>query len=108
MLKITCTFQRLLPLFLLCCFQTLAFAQVVHKDYTGYLFAYFEGSGTKETQEQLRLAVSQDALNWFALNNNEPIIPSTDISQTGGIRDPHLLRGQHGEAFYLVATDMFT
>ena len=108
MLKITCTSQRLLPFLLLCCFQTLAFAQVVNKDYTGYLFAYFEGSGSKETQEQLRLAVSQDAVTWVALNNNEPIIPSSDISQTGGIRDPHLLRAEHGEGFYLVATDMFT
>lgn len=72
----------------------------------GYLFAYFEGKGAD--QEQLRFAVSQDATNWFALNGNRPIIPSSEISQTGGIRDPHILRGEDGKSFYMVATDMFT
>lgn len=76
--------------------------------YEGYLFAYFEGSGSKELQEQLRFGVSSDALNWFALNNNQPIIPSHAISQTGGIRDPYIMRGSEEEAFYMVATDMFT
>ena len=74
----------------------------------GYLFAYFEGSGEKVKQEQLRFAVSADALNWFALNNNMPVIPSEKISQTGGIRDPHILRGEDGKNFYITATDMFT
>ena len=74
----------------------------------GYLFAYFEGSGDKNTQEQLRFAVSQDAQNWVALNNNKPILSSADISQTGGIRDPHILRGEDKKSFYMVATDMFT
>jgi len=74
----------------------------------GYLFAYFEGSGDKNTQEQLRFAVSQDAQNWVALNNNKPILSSADISQTGGVRDPHILRGEDKKSFYMVATDMFT
>lgn len=76
--------------------------------YEAYLFAYFEGSGERDTQEQLRFAVSADAVNWNALNNNEPIIASADISQTGGIRDPHILRGEDAKTFYMVATDMFT
>ena len=78
------------------------------KDYKGYLFAYFEGKGPAEKQEQLRFAVSDDAVNWKALNNNEPIIASKDISNTGGIRDPHILRGADGYSFYIVATDMYT
>ncbi|SHL35945.1 Glycosyl hydrolases family 43 [Flavobacterium flevense] len=78
------------------------------KDLKGYLFAYFEGKGPAEKQEQLRFAVSDDAINWKALNNNEPIIPSKDISNTGGIRDPHILRGADGNSFYMVATDMNT
>jgi hypothetical protein len=78
------------------------------KDFKGYLFAYFEGKGPAEKQEQLRFAVSDDAVNWKALNNNEPIIPSKDISNTGGIRDPHILRGADGNSFYMVATDMNT
>lgn len=77
-------------------------------EFNGYLFAYFEGSGPKDAQEQLRFAVSSDAINWVSLNNNKPIIPSSQLSQTGGIRDPHLLRGQNEEAFYMVATDMLT
>lgn len=81
---------------------------VSEKDFDGYLFAYFEGSGEKTKQEQLRFGVSADAVNWFALNNNQPIIPSERISKTGGIRDPHILRKQDGKSFYMVATDMFT
>ncbi|QXV64256.1 glycoside hydrolase family 43 protein [Mucilaginibacter sp. 21P] len=76
--------------------------------FDGYLFAYFEGSGPGELQEQLRFATSVDAIHWKALNNNQPVIPSAQISATGGIRDPHILRGQNDESFYLVATDMFT
>ncbi|WP_207425865.1 family 43 glycosylhydrolase [Pedobacter sp. SYSU D00535] len=76
-------------------------------NFEGYLFAYFEGSGDKTKQEQLRFGVSANAVNWFALNNNEPIIPSAQISQTGGIRDPHILRGEGGKDFYMTATDMF-
>lgn len=77
-------------------------------EFTGYLFAYFEGSGESIKQEQLRFGVSADAIKWYALNNNEPIIASDTISQTGGIRDPYIMRGQNEEAFYIVATDMFT
>lgn len=86
----------------------LAQSNKVETDFEGYLFAYFEGSGEKMMQEQLRFAVSTDAINWQALNRNKPIIPSNEISQTGGIRDPHILRGEDGESFYMVATDMFT
>ncbi len=76
--------------------------------FDGYLFAYFEGSGPNELQEQLRFGASADAVHWTALNNNQPIIPSAQISATGGIRDPHILRGEDNKTFYMVATDMFT
>lgn len=71
--------------------------------YAGYLFAYFEGRGAK--QEHLRFALSRDAKTWHALNGNLPIIASDTISTSGGIRDPHILRGEDG-CFYIVATDM--
>jgi hypothetical protein len=74
----------------------------------GYLFAYFEGSGPREMDEQLRFGVSADAVNWFSLNKNQPIMASEKISGTGGIRDPHILRGEDEKSFYLVATDMST
>ena len=73
----------------------------------GYLFAYFEGSGDQNLMEQLRFAVSEDAQNWYALNGNRPIIASDSISESGGIRDPHILRGEDGY-YYIVATDMHT
>ena len=73
----------------------------------GYLFAYFEGSGDQNLMEQLRFAVSEDARNWYALNGNRPIIASDSISESGGIRDPHILRGEDG-CYYIVATDMHT
>ena len=73
--------------------------------YAGYLFAYFEGRGDKDLQEQLRFAVSEDARNWYALNGNRPVVGSDSISESGGIRDPHILRGEDGD-FYIVATDM--
>lgn len=76
--------------------------------YDGYLFAYFEGSGSRELQEQLRFGASADGIHWCALNNNQPIIASSEISSTGGIRDPHILRGEDEKTFYLVATDMHT
>ena len=77
------------------------------QEFAGYLFAYFEGGGDKNLQEQLRFAVSEDAVNWYALNGNRPIIASDSISESGGIRDPHILRGEDG-CYYLVATDMHT
>lgn len=86
--------------------QVFSRSKIPCKKYESYLFAYFEGKGNN--QEQLRFAVSHDAVNWFALNNNQPIVPSDEISQTGGIRDPHILRGEDDRSFYMVATDMFT
>lgn len=76
-------------------------------NYEGYLFAYFEGRGDAKQQEHLRFALSDDGVNWRALNGNRPVIASDTISESGGIRDPHILRGEDGR-FYIVATDMNT
>ena len=81
--------------------------QASAQEMSGYLFAYFEGSGDTNLMEQLRFAVSEDAQNWYALNENRPIIASDSISESGGIRDPHILRGEEG-CYYIVATDMHT
>lgn len=53
----------------------------------------------------MRYAISEDGYNYKALNGNRPVIDSKKISVTGGVRDPHLLRGEDG-AFYMVLTDM--
>ena len=98
-------------IFILACTSILFLTSCISQktpDYTAYLFAYFEGSGELATQEQLRFAVSADAVHWKALNGNRPVIPSDEISQTGGIRDPHILRGEDGHTYYITATDKIT
>lgn len=72
--------------------------------YTNYLFVYFTGNNKKE--EQIRFALSSDGYHYHALNGDQPVINSADISETGGVRDPHILRGADGKTFYMVATDM--
>ena len=84
-----------------------ASASTPKNKYAGYLFAYFEGTGEGKLQEHLRFAISKDAKDWYALNNNRPIVSSDTISTSGGIRDPHILRGADG-CYYIVATDMNT
>lgn len=69
-----------------------------------YLFTYF--TGNSGDQEAIRYALSYDGYNYYALNGNKPIIDSKDISSTGGVRDPHILRGADGKTFYMVVTDM--
>ena len=47
-----------------------------------------------------------DGTTYWALNGNKPILDSKVISSTGGVRDPHILRGGDGKTFYMVLTDM--
>lgn len=75
-----------------------------HTAYSGYLFAYFSGNGKGE--EAIHFALSKDGYHYYALNNNNPVLSSEKISSTGGVRDPHILRGADGKTFYMVATDM--
>lgn len=72
--------------------------------YTAYLFAYFTGNSKGE--EQIRFALSNDGYHYRALNGDQPVVSSAAISETGGVRDPHILRGADGKTFYMVATDM--
>lgn len=74
------------------------------KDYAGYLFAYFKGNSVAE--EAVCYAISRDGYNYLALNNNRPVLKSREISSTGGVRDPHILRTEDGKTFYMVLTDM--
>lgn len=71
---------------------------------SAYLFVYFTGNTGDE--EALRYAVSNDGYTYWALNGNKPVLNSKQISETGGIRDPHILRGNDGKTFYMVMTDM--
>ncbi|WP_158989145.1 family 43 glycosylhydrolase [Mucilaginibacter sp. L196] len=71
---------------------------------TAYLFTYFTGG--EKGEEAIRFAISNDGYNFRALNANNPVLNSSLISSTGGVRDPHILRGADGHSFYMVATDM--
>lgn len=75
-----------------------------NKKASTYLFTYF--TGNSKDDEQIRFAISNDGYNFRALNNNNPVISSEKISETGGVRDPHILRGADGKTFYMVVTDM--
>lgn len=77
---------------------------IAEKDLTAYLFVYFTGNSVEE--EAVRYAISADGYHYFHLNNNKPVIDSKAISSTGGVRDPHILRGDDGKTFYMILTDM--
>ena len=65
-----------------------------------YLFTYFN-----DPTHSLFMALSYDGYEFTALNDGQPIIDGKDISEQGGIRDPHIQRGPDG-TFYIVMTDL--
>lgn len=72
--------------------------------YSAYLFAYF--TGNQKNDEAIHFALSNDGYTYRALNHDQSVINSAKISETGGVRDPHIMRGADGKTFYMVATDM--
>jgi arabinoxylan arabinofuranohydrolase len=84
--------------------KTKSMSAASSEPYKGYLFVYF--TGNRKSEEAIRFALSRDGYDYRALNDNNPVIPSEKISSTGGVRDPHILRGDDGKTFYMVATDM--
>ena len=78
--------------------------EVQEKDYVAYLFTYFTGNHISE--EAVCYAVSMDGYSYWALNGGKPVLDSKVISSTGGVRDPHILRGEDGKTFYMVLTDV--
>ena len=71
-----------------------------------YLFAYFTGNAVNE--QRLNFALSEDGLNFKALNGNRPVVIPQKTSannSSGCARDPYIARAQDG-SFYMVATDM--
>ncbi|WP_052825817.1 hypothetical protein [Neotamlana nanhaiensis] len=75
------------------------------KKNNAYLFTYFTGNDLVE--EAIRFVVSSDGYHYKALNNNRPILNNSEISSTGGVRDPHILQGIDGKTFYMVAKDLY-
>ena len=72
-----------------------------HDNCNAYLFAYFPSND----EEHLYYALSTDGFNYTPINNGQRIINSWDFTVSGGIRDPHILRGEDG-VFRMVNTDM--
>jgi arabinoxylan arabinofuranohydrolase len=89
--------------FLASCLLALPAASRAADPFTGYLFAYF--TGNDKAQEAIRFALSDDGYNYKAINRGDPVISSAAISATGGVRDPHILRGPNGQ-YRMVVTDM--
>ncbi|MDE6720670.1 MAG: family 43 glycosylhydrolase [Bacteroidaceae bacterium] len=69
-----------------------------------YLFTYFNSNAPED--EQICYAISEDGYNYTPLNHGNPVISSDTIAFTQCVRDPHILRGEDGKTFYMVATDM--
>lgn len=68
-----------------------------------YLFSYFTDDTTEG--QQVRYAISDDGIRFIPLNDGNPVIKSDTISISGGVRDPHIIRGNDGY-FRMVLTDM--
>ncbi len=98
--KIDTFLMCLLGVFLVSCHSS----KMNERDFKSYLFVYFTGNGSGE--EAIRYALSTNGFDYYALNNNKPVLDSKIISSSGGVRDPHILRGEDGKTFYMVATDM--
>lgn len=73
--------------------------------YSSYLFVYF--TGNRPGEEAVHYALSRNGYDYYALNEDKPIVDTDSISNTGGVRDPHILRGDDGN-FYMVLTDLKT
>ena len=69
--------------------------------YSHYLFTFFPSN----SDENIYYAVSDNGYDYTVVNNNKPVVTAKDITVMGGLRDPHILRGEDGR-FYMVATDM--
>ncbi len=78
-------------------------SSVPASDEGGYLFVTFRGEGTPMT-EQVYFMISEDGLDWTALNGGEPVLVS-DVGEKG-VRDPYILPSPDRSKFYLIATDL--
>ena len=69
--------------------------------YSHYLFAFFPSN----SDENIYYALSDNGYDYTVINQNKPVFTAEGHTVMGGLRDPHILRGEDGR-FYMVATDM--
>jgi hypothetical protein len=97
--------RRLLTLLAAIFVVAVAAAQTAEQEpMVAYLFTYFTGNAPEK--EQICYALSDDGYNFTPLNHGNPVIKSDSIALTGCVRDPHILRSEDGNYFYMVVTDM--
>lgn len=74
------------------------------QNFTAYLFVFFTGNETEETDEQIYFAISHDGLSWKDLRTRgDPIL--TWSQGEGGVRDPYIVRGPD-RVFHIIATNL--
>ncbi len=71
------------------------------ENYKSYLFVYFPSNNN----ENLYYALSSDGYNYTPINGGRAFFTADTTTVMGGLRDPHILRGNDGW-FYMVNTDM--
>lgn len=71
---------------------------------TDYIFVYFPYSKNVKRDERIYFGISEDGLNFTALNNENFIFESK--LGTHGLRDPFIIRSPKDNKFYLLATDL--
>lgn len=67
-----------------------------------FLFVHF--TGEHENGEQVYFSLSRDGLHYEDVNEGKPVL----VLKKGerGIRDPFIIRGVHGEGFFIIGTDL--
>lgn len=73
------------------------------EEYTAYLYAHFKEYAGVKGEQDIFFGISEDGLNWTALNDNNAVLESTVGDQA--TRDPYIIRSAEGDKFYLIATD---
>ncbi len=71
---------------------------------TDYLFVYFPYTNAGGKDERIYFGISEDGLNFTALNNEKFVLESR--LGTHGLRDPFVIRSHEGDKFFLIATDL--
>ena len=72
-----------------------------NEPYVSYLFVYFPSNDN----ENIYYALSGDGYNYTPLNGGKRVVAADSCTVMGGLRDPHILRGEDGW-FYMAVTDM--
>ena len=69
--------------------------------FSHYLFVFFPSN----SDENIYYALSDNGYDYTVINEGNPVVIASGNTVMGGLRDPHIQRGEDGR-FYMVATDM--